>query len=289
METRKLDRLFLDDESKYLFQKFDTTYLVTTENIAGYMPKLKDKDVLTVCSCGDHFLNALFNGAKRIDLFDINEFTYAVLNLKIAAILSLNYEEYLTYFGIINRDKILDYNLYYKIRNNLSEEFIEVFDYLYKCCSYSGKYMIDSTRIFYLNNGDKDIMISNCNFLSEENYNYLKNILKSKEIYSRFIHSNLFSLCNKLCKKYDAIFLSNIPDYYDSTRIIQLVENLSQFLRKNGRLFFAYLYKNKNISNYRDYQKYVNEHDNCFTYEFPSFNRNEDEKDIKDKVFVLKK
>ena len=60
METKKVDRLFFGNTGKELFQKFDTTYLFTTENIAGYMPPLKDKTVLTVASSGDHFLNALY-------------------------------------------------------------------------------------------------------------------------------------------------------------------------------------------------------------------------------------
>ena len=288
MEVKKLDRLFFGNPGNDLFQKFDTTYLVTTENIAGYMPPLNNQDVLTVCSCGDHFLNALFNGAKRIDLFDINEFTLAVLNLKIAAILSLNYEEFLTYFGIINRDRILDYNLYLKIRSNLDNYFVEVFDYLYKGCGCSGKYMIDYTSIFYRHEGNPDIMISNCNYLSEGNFKSLKNILRSRDIYSRFIHSNVFSLCSKLDQKYDAIFLSNIPDYNDSKKVVNLVESLSQFLKEDGKLYFAYLYRNKTLANYLEYEQYVMEHPNCFPIIFPSVNRNEFEKDIKDKVFVFK-
>ena len=289
MEIEKLDRLFVHEDWPGIFTKFGTTYLVPIENIAGYMPKLKDRSVLTVGASGDHYLSALFNGAKTIDVFDINEFTHAVLNLKIAAILSLNYEEYLTFFGFINRDRILDYNLYLKIRRNLNNEFLEVFDYLYKCSCCSGNYMMDSATVFYRYDGDKDRMISNCNFLSETNYYLLKDILKNREVYSKFIHSNLFALSDKLTRKYDAIFLSNIPDYNDSTKILSAVEDLAKFLRKNGRLYFAYLYKNKNLDMYHDYEKYVEEHDNCYSTEFSSFNRNEYEEDIKDKVLIYKK
>ena len=55
----------------------DKVYPFTTEEISGYFKylNLKDKSVLTVGSSGDQAFNAIYYGARKVTLFDINPTT----------------------------------------------------------------------------------------------------------------------------------------------------------------------------------------------------------------------
>ena len=64
MDYAKIKKLFQNElEQNQFFNPYNSSYLFTTENISGYMPDLSGKRILTVCSSGDHYLNALLNGA----------------------------------------------------------------------------------------------------------------------------------------------------------------------------------------------------------------------------------
>ena len=72
--------------------EFSRIYSFTTENIAGYIDyfDLNNKKLLTIGSSGDQILNAFYNGARDITLFDINEYAKYYVYLKISAISSFN-------------------------------------------------------------------------------------------------------------------------------------------------------------------------------------------------------
>ena len=82
------------------FHPYSKIYTFTTENISGYIDyfDFNNRSLLTVGSSGDQILNAYFNGAKDITLFDINEYAMYYVYLKIAAIMILNYEEFTLFF-----------------------------------------------------------------------------------------------------------------------------------------------------------------------------------------------
>ena len=292
--NKLLDKLIDNSTRSNTFKPFDTAYLITSENINGYMHNLTGQDILTVCSSGDHFLSALLEGADNIDLFDINAFTYVTLNLKIAAVKALEYEEFLTYYGIINRNYTLDYNLYLKVREFLDDEFKYIFDYLYMNSGNDGLYMINKTSVFYKDTNPDYIMLNNCCYLNKDNYYILKDYLKSTDIPLNFMKSNVFDLPGKLTKKYDAIFLSNISDYNKSEKIIELANELKEYLNDNGILYFAYLY-NSTYNNFypTTYKEYVDSHPECYKFEVPSVYRyrveKENQNQITDKVFALRK
>ena len=56
--------------------EFSRIYSFATENVSGYIDyfNFNDNSLLTVGSSGDQILNAFYNGARDITLFDINEF-----------------------------------------------------------------------------------------------------------------------------------------------------------------------------------------------------------------------
>ena len=81
-------------EGKFCYNsEFSRIYSFATENIAGYIDyfDFDNKSLLTVGSSGDQVLNAFYNGARDITLFDINEYAKYYVYLKISAILSLSY------------------------------------------------------------------------------------------------------------------------------------------------------------------------------------------------------
>ena len=87
-------------EGKFVKEEFDEIYPFTTENIAGYINKfdLNNKSLLTLGSSSDQAINAIMSGCKDISIIDICPFTKFYFYLKKAAILSLNYDEFLSFF-----------------------------------------------------------------------------------------------------------------------------------------------------------------------------------------------
>ena len=64
---------------------FSRIYPFVTENVAGYIDyfDFENKSLLTLGSSGDQILNAFYNGARDITLFDINEYAKYYVYLKI--------------------------------------------------------------------------------------------------------------------------------------------------------------------------------------------------------------
>lgn len=112
--------------------EFSRIYSFTTENIAGYIDyfDLNNKKLLTIGSSGDQILNAFYNGARDITLFDINEYAKYYVYLKISAISSLSYQEFILFFFRHNHHPfkknkyMFSEEIFNKIKNNLRQ-----FDY----------------------------------------------------------------------------------------------------------------------------------------------------------------
>ena len=84
--------------------RFDVIYPFTSENIAGYMEDLDltDKKIITVTASSDHILNAIAQGALDITTFDINPETRFYMELKLAGVKRLEYEDFLKIFLLDN-------------------------------------------------------------------------------------------------------------------------------------------------------------------------------------------
>ena len=114
------------------FGEFSKIYLMTTENIKGYLEKwfLEDKDVLTVAGSGDQMLNAYLLGAKNVTCFDINPLAFCQVKLKKAAVCTLKYEEYVEFF-LSDPANLFKREYFEKLASELDQETIELFNYLY--------------------------------------------------------------------------------------------------------------------------------------------------------------
>lgn len=235
------------NKNGFTFTKEDSSYLFTTENIRFYMPRMDDCNVLTVCASSDHYLNAYLMGASNVDVFDINELTRFVLNLKKCALCYLDYEEFLEYFGISNINNVLDYNIYIKFSKYLDDVTKYYFDCYYKLVNYNGSYLYYRTDLFYsliVKLGDN---IKKLNYyLDIENYYKLQGIMRGIGNVN-FISSDINELDGKLDNKYDFMFFSNIMDYQsDLDKFMGSINRLKDYLNIYGTMYFSYLYDIKN-------------------------------------------
>lgn len=85
------------------YQFFDDRfplYLNTNDSIKSVVPDItfNDSKILAVASSGDYLLESVFNGATEVTTFDINKFQYYVSCLKVWAIQTLSYEDYVDFF-----------------------------------------------------------------------------------------------------------------------------------------------------------------------------------------------
>lgn len=237
-------------------------YSFTTENINGYIDlfDLYNKSLLTVGSSGDQILNSYYNGARDITLLDINPFAKYYVNLKIAGIISLTYQEFQEFFfKWINKEynnKRYNLNLFKKIKKNLKAidyESYYFFQHIFK------NYKRDIISNFLMNDDlciDKVIKETNNYLKNEESFNKLKKILNN--ISFKFINKDIFTYQSS--NKYDNIFLSNLcttVNLYEYRDLLIKLKNNN--LNINGAMLILYLWNisyNSNEINFEWKQVY---------------------------------
>jgi len=229
------------DDNRDGFYDYAKVYRYTTENIKEYFKyfDFENANVLSVCSSGDHAINAFLKGNRNIDLFDINKLTKYYTDLKIAAIKSLEYDDF------FRNDLIYNQKLYNKIRENLNRDSKYYWDILYKFHFHR----INSYDYFNIEE-DKHYNI----YYDINEYKKLKEIINEFK-YNNFYHCNLLDINKYTSKKYDLILLSNISNYIlfmeNKKKNSQKYNNfinieLSKLLNNNGKIVLAYLYDYNN-------------------------------------------
>lgn len=227
------------------FSKYDMMYIFTTENLS-YLEKMniQKKDALTVTGSFDQAFNLILQGAKSVCNFDCNILTVYLANLKLAAMNTLTYQEYLSFFS---GENFLSYQTYQKIKPNLNSPYKEYWDFLYEHFSYSNSEMKKS-RLFDKQNSIEKIILSNPYLKSEQNYNKTKARLKEVEI--TFEEKNLLEI-GEGEKTYDIMLFSNIESYLiediystmSEQEFIDFIQNkASKQLNEGGVIQVAYNY-----------------------------------------------
>ena len=235
-----------DGSFRYI-SEFSKIYPFTTENIAGYIDyfDFDDKSLLTVGSSGDQILNAFYNGARDITLFDINEYAKYYVYLKIAAILSLSYKEFKAFFfrhgltPFVRNHHMFSPELYEKIKGNLRlldyESFL-FFDELFS--------LYEPTKIrerMFDDDEDRNVVIKGMNkyLKDEESYNKLQTIIR--KISFRYINGNIFE--EDVNGKFDNIFLSNLCTVANLEQLKSLLQKLDRNnLNSGGSIQLGYLW-----------------------------------------------
>lgn len=243
------------------YSEFSRIYTFTTENISGYIDyfDFNNKSLLTVGSSGDQILNAFYNGARDITLFDINEYAKYYVYLKVSAVLSLSYNEFKAFFfkhtisPFKQNEFMFSKEIYIKIKDNLrifDYESYLFFDELFSL--YDGNKIRD--RLFD-DDEDRNIIIKGFNkyLKDEDSYNRLKSIIK--KISFKYICGNIFE--NEINGKFDNIFLSNLCTITNLEKLKNLLEKIDKNnLNNKGNILFGYLWDTCfHIENYKDYWK----------------------------------
>lgn len=229
------------------YKDYSTIYSFTTENISGYIDyfDFNNKSLLTVGSSGDQVLNAFYNGARDITLFDINEYAKYYTNLKIAAILSLSYKEFKVFFfkhGLTPFKKnqhMFSKALFEKLKDNLRILDYESYLFFDELISlYEPSKIRD--RLFD-DDEDRNIVIKGFNnyLKDEESYNRLKSQIR--KIVFKYIHGDIFE--DSIDGKFDNIFLSNLCTITSLERFKTLLQKIDRDnLKSGGSLLLGYLW-----------------------------------------------
>lgn len=252
--------IYLLNEEKELSDSFDNYskfYLNSTENIAGYTDSLDvfNKCVLTVAGSYDQALNMYANGASDVVCFDSNMSTNIVAALKRAAIIALTPEEYLNFFST---DSIYLFNklLYNKMKKHLPNEYIYLFNYLYKTFNISNMYKVLCHDFSY----PKEKLRKFNTFLDDENYMYLSKRMRLND--TNIINASITSLPDIIKEDYfDLLLLSNICDYIhniypDNTfnNYRKLLISILKKMKEGALIQYEYVYS-KSISDITEYSK----------------------------------
>lgn len=230
--------------------------------------------VLAVGASGDYMLDSILYGAKEIVNYDINSIQYYVCCLKLWAIQVLDYKEFINFFmNFRNSDDYLNYKIFERIiapfegeaaypfwkrfakqrriENVAARQLINELgpmlrmmspagttnqEMVYVICTNVGPNMMpekfSAMRLVNVPEANKDCL----GYLSsEENYYKTREMLKDVKI--SFVTASIDEIKDKIPedKKFDVVFLSNIPYYLTTDKIVSSVnEQLLPVLNEDG-------------------------------------------------------
>lgn len=218
------------------FSKISPCYLFSNENLREYYPhfQLKNSNVLTVCGSGDQVMSSILYDAKNIDTFDSNKLAYYNLMLKIAAVKTLTYENFLSFYSIndLNVDRL---KFYEKISSNITNREIKLFwDTIFEDC------FVNFSWLFLGVAGCNELVSKRIPYMDKQNFNILKDKIDESNI--NFKNIDIFQIFDEFKKEYSFINLSNIYGYIkDKNKFIELSNKLKNYrLSNNGAILLNY-------------------------------------------------
>ena len=238
----------------------DLIYKFTTENISGYINNfnLKNRSFLTVGSSGDQAINANFYGCNYVTVVDLNKYTEHYYCLKKAAIIALNYEEFLCYFSLNNSNYRMSISFYVRIREELrkiSLNSLAFWDYVYDHYNLPK----ECDNLFHYHTDELvNVDIFNPYLHNEDNYNIEKE--KISDLKLKFINADILK-SDKIFtwEKFDNINLSNVYSYNYNDNRFKLrkfkkgINSLVERLNIDGIMLVSYLYGTSDNSSIIDF------------------------------------
>jgi hypothetical protein len=202
------------------FGAYSPAYVTTNEDWRFAMQELnpRDKSVLTVMGSGDQAIAFAVSGAKLVDTFDISYFARVMMDIKSAAIQTMNHEEYSEFIN----------NLY--DTKSLNE--LDGYKKIEPICPKSSLTVTRQMRGYKIFN--HGLGASREYMPTPTEYQAAQEIIHTPV---NFIWSDLDNLHTHLKKKYDIIYLSNIFEYFATAPEITAVLNkLMSHLNINGQI-----------------------------------------------------
>jgi hypothetical protein len=219
-----------------LFDEFSFIFKITNENMndENYFRLLCDnKKLLSVIGSGDQILNSILLGSKDIDAFDISRFPKYFLELKMAAVKCLSYEEYINFFydGKSFNRRTLKRVLCYASKDvrDFWEGICDTSLVSFNFDKLSPRAVYNST-LFSKNaymGSEREIAIKYNPYLDKSNYDQLKR--RIEEINITYLTGNIMHLDYVRDRTYDLVNLSNICMYQDNLEGGYYINERSRF------------------------------------------------------------
>ena len=203
-------------------RSYGHVFVNTNEELSLYYNEfpIAGNKVLTVSSGGDQILQAVCNGASKIDAFDRNKFALYVSKLKIAAIKVLSCYEFQSFF--YDEITFFDTDLYHKIRLYLDDETKLFWDALYeKLVSFRSV----AKQLFF---SEFQFDVTDFAYSIPDNYYLTRKRLESVDM--NLYHASLNHFLQKnTSADYSCVFLSNIFNYLS----LDAKREFNRFINKN--------------------------------------------------------
>lgn len=197
---------------KKMFHTYSMIYRTTNENISHdpYVEALQHNGrVLSITASGDQIINSILYGGQDITGVDISVFPKYFVALKLAALQTLDKDEYLLYIlGNDTSTPPLSIDLYNKVRENLDSYAKRFWDKIFN--SNSPKELSSSPLFSYFSPSFKT-MIANNPYLQDKNYNLVRTRLENAKVL--LYDFNLFNIEKSDFGDFDLILLSNVLNY----------------------------------------------------------------------------
>lgn len=177
-------------------------------------------------------------------MFDINEYAKYYVYLKMAAILSLSYQEFISFFfkhdiSPFKENKYMfSKEIFNKIKDNLRLFDYESYLFFDELISLYDREKIRS-RLF--DDDDRKIVIKGINkyLKDEESYNKWKSLIR--KIHFKYVYGNIFK--DDIDGKFDNIFLSNLCTVTSLENLKALLQKLDKNnLNSKCSVLFGYLW-----------------------------------------------
>jgi len=233
------------------FGNFDPSYLWTNEDMKLY-PKenLKEKNILTITSSGDHALNVILNGGSMIDSFDVNIFSKYVSALKIAMIKKYGYYDFFKRMDWIENIESLNFNSKENIIDSI-REYLSHDEYLFWS---TFEYLRINNKVNFNDVINVYGSLKKNAYTDAFSYNKLKRNLKKAKI--TYYDSDIMDIEKSVNKKYDRVFLSNVLEYVLASNGPRFVNNYNDAMIRLDKILLPssiiYGYDFNDISRYLD-------------------------------------
>lgn len=247
---RAREEAFRLAKSKYMvgdttYTEYSPVYLGATSNVKGTMSLYKGyENVLAIGATGAHGYEAALNGAKKVDMFDVNELQRIFFEYMKTAIMFLSYEDFIKYFTLKEQKmlfqkkdiaNLLANELYPQLALLLPDDVDYVleplFDFFYsEDLILSGLFRFEHPLTL-------DYLKKYVSFYNKEEYYRLQNILRSGSCEINYYQASLQDVPKKFQGKYDLIVLDNVLQYYSKIRGLETPYNANMFISKElGKL-----------------------------------------------------
>ena len=227
---------------------FDCIYLFSNELIKSYINyfNLKNRSLLTTGSSADQAINAINRGCNDILIVDLNMYTRFFYNLKKAAIIALDLNDFYQFFSFDND------NIFNKYFFEFLKPVLKTIDYPSYIFWEGLLKVYDGMEIYnglFRTDEPKNMIKKSYNAYLQNNNEYLKTRENIKRASVMFINEDLMTY--KANVKYDNIWLSNVLDHVSNFEAGYIFRNMLEYLKSDGKMLVAYLYHPIDEDSYR--------------------------------------